>query len=219
MKYLKKEEKSKPVGLIIAVVVLSAAILVLVALLLWPKSKNLQVNSPLTTVPSTEPFEVTEAENPVIPTQAENPVIPTEAENPVIPTEADIVETQPSETVSMRIDTPYCELYFPAEWEAQITTTVNQYDGGCAVAFSGSVEDKQAYLFVVLFEEGEKQGNAVGYITTETGNTIWVYVEMNEQLTDATWTQEQADEIMTMQEGINHLLTELAQNVAFSAVN
>lgn len=201
MKYLKKEEKSKPVGLIIAVVVLSAAILVLVALLLWPKSKNLQVNSPLTTVPSTEPFEVTEAEN------------------PVIPTEADIVETQPSETVSMRIDTPYCELYFPAEWEAQITTTVNQYDGGCAVAFSGSVEDKQAYLFVVLFEEGEKQGNAVGYITTETGNTIWVYVEMNEQLTDATWTQEQADEIMTMQEGINHLLTELAQNVAFSAVN
>ena len=201
MKYLKKEEKSKPVGLIIAVVVLSAVILVLVALLLWPKSKNLQVNSPLTTVPSTEPFEVTEAEN------------------PVIPTEADIVETQPSETVSMRIDTPYCELYFPAEWEAQITTTVNQYDGGCAVAFSGSVEDKQAYLFVVLFEEGEKQGNAVGYITTETGNTIWVYVEMNEQLTDATWTQEQADEIMTMQEGINHLLTELAQNVAFSAVN
>lgn len=125
-------------------------------------------------------------------------------------------ESYPSPTPDIRdsysVETKYCALSFPEEWNGFFSYEIVE-ENGYGVVFYGIVEGKENQrLFSILFDHDE--GNTIGYLETEEGN-INVSVSVFEFKPGDDWTEEEVDFIYGMQEEMNYVIEKLQENERF----
>lgn len=126
--------------------------------------------------------------------------------------ESEVIE----EEEGFAIKTPYCTLYYPVKWENQVNTEIQEGEV-ITVQFHGQVEGKETlHLFDISF--GSDEGDTIGTIDAEDGTKISVNVVLHELLLDESWTDEEKNEIYTMQEDINYIIDRLEQEEDFDAL-
>jgi len=184
---MKKQKTLKT--LIVVLSVILVALLILLAVLI---KGNQPENAP--TEPSTEPSASTE------PMQTPSEPVPEETEEVTEPQ----VEIAP-ETPDVEIETPYCTLYFPGEWEEVLQ--VEQVKGDVyKVIFSCTVEDGLAVeLFRFLF--GGEDG--IGAVKAPDGKLVNVAVKSAEIKPGDDWTTSQINMVFSMQEALNEVLARM----------
>lgn len=123
-----------------------------------------------------------------------------------------VVETQDGKVVDEDfLETPYCNLYYPAQWKDSMDGQVIETESGFQVVFTGKVADKKAELFVIYFGKGTENAFPIGILKTETGEEIETYAELLDFAQDDTWTQEEVDTFCAMQESVNHIIAKLEE--------
>lgn len=184
---MKKQKTLKTLIVVLSVVLV--ALLILLAVLI---RGNQPENAP--TEPSTEPSVSTE------PMQTPSESTPEETEEVTEPE----VETVP-ETPDVEIETPYCTLYFPGEWEELLQ--VEQVKGDVhKVIFSCKLDDSRTVeLFRFLF--GGEDG--IGAVKAPDGKLINVSVKSAEIKPEDDWTTSQINMVFSMQEALNEVLAGL----------
>lgn len=161
------------------------------------------------TVPETEPA-VTEP-MPTEPVETE-PVV-TEP-MPTEPEETEPVFTQPTQPApsegqlpEITISTPVAQLYYPAQWEPYLQVETETGDG-CTAKFYGKVgSHAREHLFSITLDT--EPGAFLGTIVGLDGKEYNVYVLFAEFDPDESWTEEDKNTIINMQEDINYLLERL----------
>lgn len=103
------------------------------------------------------------------------------------------------EAEGLVIKTPIVDLRYPVKWKEQIRT--EQVEGDAyTVQFFGVVDGKEeVQLFNIVF--GETEGISLG--TIEGTEVCLVYVDIE---FDASWTEEEQNEIYAMQEDVNYII-------------
>ena len=176
-----KEEKTSRNPLLIPVIVLSIAVVVLSALLLIVVFGEKVEDQP-------------------------------EAVKAAQSNKSHVVETEEGKVVDEDfLETPYCKLYYPAQWKDSVDGQVIETKNGCQAIFTGKVADKEAQLFVIYFGEGTENAFSVGILKNEAGEEIEVYAELFDFEYDDTWTQEEIDTVCAMQESVNHVIAKLEE--------
>lgn len=126
-----------------------------------------------------------------------------------------LIETQEIQG-DFEIETPYCNLYFPAKWENQVSIEKieeEQY----IVQFFGNIEgEEQQHLFDVLFSGTE--GIKIGDLTMVDGTVIPVYIYSVEQQMNENWTEEEKNIIYAMQEDINYTIEKIEELDNFQTI-
>ena len=181
MRYL-KEEKSKRNPLLVPVIVLGFAVVILSAMLILSVFGN-RTGSVLVTA------------------------VQAEQTNKI-----HIAETQDGKIVDEdSLETPYCELFFPAQWKDLMHGNVIETENGCHAVFTGTVGEKEAQLFAIYFGKAAENAFPIGILKTETGEEIEVSAELFDFAYDDSWTQEEIDTVCAMQESVNHVIAKLEE--------
>ena len=131
------------------------------------------------------------------------------------PEQTQATGTEMADEKALVISTPYCDLYYPAQWKNQIRTETETTAQGCIVSFYGTVEEQEAKLFSVFFAEVSENSFPVGTID-HAGTMMDVSVELFD-LESSGFQGTSADDIIMMQEGINYLIDKLEENTFFTA--
>lgn len=236
MKYLNKKKKKNPLVPVLSVVVAVLAVILLALLLLKPAGDD-------QTTPTTEPAETgmeatageetTEAnaaqEDDQTQTQAPeqtDPMVETteapestdavEPDDQQDPTTPAIPETTEPLVEDVRIETPYCPLYFPGQWSEGLKTEIKEEDWVASVTFYGNVGGEDVLLFTLYF--GGASGYPVGIFQTEDGMMLDVTMENNDFELKDSWSAGEADRICAMQEALNYVLEKLSEEDGFTSV-
>lgn len=102
------------------------------------------------------------------------------------------------------IETEFATLHFPGKWAGQLRTEIH----AGSISFYGTVEGLPEYhLFDICFDS--RNQNAIGYLETETADRCYVSILINPVEREADWSDFQADQLLTMQENLNYLLSKL----------
>lgn len=119
-------------------------------------------------------------------------------------------EEAPKETTVvnfLKIETPYCELRYPAVWTETLHTEENENDGIYRVDFYCSLEGHENLLiFSVLL--GGDEGEQLGIVTNEAGITVPVNLLMNTPSEEGLQANE-LEILYSMQEAVNQLIEQL----------
>lgn len=200
MKYLKKKEKkSKPIGMILLVIIL------LLAAFACGTLCGTMLNSGGETQ-DTQPAQQTQ---------------PQETES--VPTESSAAEEEPaaqqSYVVSEIVDddlvvsTPYGEVRYAAQFEEFLRITHEFADDRYVVHFNADVGVGEVVnIFSVYFvKDNGKQpdGTVIGGFQNENGKMDLVIVTVNADLPRAEWDDDTANLIYAMQEGISYCMEQL----------
>lgn len=189
MKYLKKKKRN-----ILPVIIVIGCVLVLsVVLLILIQAKRPQqeaVAAPLTTLANTE-ASVTETVATEIP--------------------------QTTEALPIAIETPYCTLYYPAQWAEGLRTEVSGEEFDMAVSFYGTVAQEEYLLFTLYF--GGAEGFPVGVLEIQDGVMLDVTLDITDLEMNDSWNQEETDRICAMQEAMNDVLNYLEMEEKFVPAN
>lgn len=110
---------------------------------------------------------------------------------------------------AFEIETKYCTLFFPEIWKNHIEVKFSE-EAGYKAEFYGLVEGKDAqHLFDVCFNSDD--GNLLGYFENE-DEIINVSFDVFELEFDDSWSQEEIDQIYSMQEEMNFVMEMLGEN-------
>lgn len=110
-------------------------------------------------------------------------------------------ETEPAE---MLIETPYCELSYPAQWVDYLNLEIDESDG-YNVTFSAVLEGHEPVrLFTVHL--GGTQGAPVTTFTAADGSEMELRLTVFELDLDSTWTDEEKTILSSMQEDLNQII-------------
>lgn len=82
-----------------------------------------------------------------------------------------------SENQDLVIDTPYCELHFPSEWNGYIYTSVEQNDQAYKVIFTGILDEQKVDLFSVVF--GDSTEMPIGTLIQSDGSEVVVRLNVD----------------------------------------
>lgn len=110
-------------------------------------------------------------------------------------------------STDIAVETPVCTVYFPAYWQEQIRTEVDQAEN-ITVSFHGKIsENKEAHLFDIIF--GEPDTGFLGSVKAKNKEIYKVGVRMYEP--DRTVIQTDAEMYLfdSMQEDLNYLIARL----------
>lgn len=119
-------------------------------------------------------------------------------------------------TEDFAIETPYCTLYYPVQWQEQVR--IEAVEGEAyVVQFYGQVEGKEEqHLFDVLF--GSAEGTLIGDLKTADGANVSISIVSYAFEFGEEWTEDERISILTMQEDINHVLGKLEMNESFDSI-
>ncbi len=124
-----------------------------------------------------------------------------------------IIGTPDDNRNSVEIDTKYCTLLYPKEWENNLRTEIVDKDE-YKVEFYGTVEEKsEQHLFDVIFNGSS--GYHVGTLTMDGVEGVQLNIEPYESDFDDTWTDEEKDIIYAMSEDVNYIIGMLENSGAF----
>lgn len=114
--------------------------------------------------------------------------------------------TQPDAVDDFAIETPYGTLYYPGEWAPLLRTEITE-ENGCHVAFHADLDSgRQQELFTLTFGGTDP----IGAFTAGDGTKVGVSVTLAEFTPDNTWTDSEINVVYAMQDGLNHVLDNLA---------
>lgn len=104
----------------------------------------------------------------------------------------------------LKIKTKYCTLYYPAKWKDHLQVE----DQGAVVKFLANVEGHETQpLFDIVF--GGESGVLYDVVRADNGAEMEVLVVTYPFTPNADWSTETAEQISSMQEDINYLLSRL----------
>lgn len=113
------------------------------------------------------------------------------------------------EIASYEIETDFCTLYFTESWKEQIEIRYSN-DVGYKTEFYGLVKGKDAqHLFDICFNSDD--GELLGYLENE-DEIVNISVDVMELEFDDSWTQEEIDQVYSMQEEMNFVIDSLSKN-------
>lgn len=124
-------------------------------------------------------------------------------------------EQEPGDLV---VKTPYCDLYYPAQWKDTISITEQKLDFGYIVTFHCLINDKKAELFTVYFAEASDESFPIGIITVD-GVTMDVSMELPAITESEEWSDAERDLFGKLQEKANYLVDQLKQLDAFEPIH
>ena len=113
------------------------------------------------------------------------------------------------------ISTSYVDLAVPVQWEEHIHTHTEDLAEGYVVTFIGTVDDHEVVLFTFLFGVETDGSVPVGVLNVD-GTAVSISVEMMEIALDDTWSSDEENVVVAMQESINDILEALQENPGFS---
>ena len=120
-----------------------------------------------------------------------------------------IIEDDERINSAIEIETSYCMLYFPREYEENFEVKYKE-EAAYKVEFYGLVEGKDAqHLFDVCFNCDE--GDLLGYLENE-GEIINISIDMIDLKFDDTWESDEIDKIYSLQEEMNFVVDTLNKN-------
>ncbi|MBR6514780.1 MAG: hypothetical protein IKT46_08125 [Clostridia bacterium] len=105
------------------------------------------------------------------------------------------------------IDTPYCKLYFPVEWQDITKIETEQTEKSCIVSFSAMLDDSTFPLYAIVFGESET-GYPIVELATENG-TVSVFCEDRTTGVSDSLTEESKDIYFSMSEDVNVIISNL----------
>lgn len=108
------------------------------------------------------------------------------------------------ENYDVCIETQYCTLYFPGQWNQYLIIKEND-DAIGFYAEVGSVEEQ--YLFTISF--GNMKSDFLGKILTKDEAEVDVYVDIAKIVPETSWNQDEMSIIYAMQEEINYVISNL----------
>ena len=109
------------------------------------------------------------------------------------------------------IETPYCTLYYPNQWDNEIKIEQIE-DEAYIVKFSALLDNKgKQHLFDVIFNSESQE---LGYFDTKDGK-VSVDVIPADIIFDDTWTDAEKNMIYSMQEEINYMIEKLTEQDGF----
>ena len=147
-----------------------------------------------------------------------DPTVPAETAAVTEPL-ANGAEFAPVEIAGIAAQTPYVTLYYPEEWEGLVTVKATKADPEYRMDFHTEVSGKDIVLFGLIFSTAETaEGFALGSLTQQSGEAVYVFAAMNEELPE-TWSEEEIDQFSSMQERINDLIMQLNETPGFSRGN
>lgn len=197
---MKKKQNSRKL-LIIALVILSVLLAALLGLAIY-------LNQSGTEEPGTEPSDQQ--------TQGESaPTTAPEGETTMAPATDPAVEST-TEPEDMTISTKFGDHTYPGKWANQVRTEVKETGDGGYVTYYGTVNGKEAVLFTVHYGKAPENSFPIGTMKVD-GVSLAVSVEMSEFEPDSSWTEEEADTIRAMQEGLNDVIAHLKKDKAFTS--
>ena len=124
------------------------------------------------------------------------------------------VEQQIQEEEALKIETKYCDLYYPKKWENNLSIKIKDEDN-YLVTFIGQVKDgKENELFSIAFNG--KEGYKIGTLISDNDeiDVFLISAELPENL------ESDKQEILSgMQEDVNYLLKMLEKEKNFEVVN
>ena len=182
-----KNNKALKIVAIVLAAVLAVLLIAIAVLTIGSKPEDVPAE------PSTEPSASTAPSEEAAP---EEPVtVPVEEET------EPVVAIAP-ETPDVAIETPYCTLYFPGEWEELLS--VEQVTGDVhTVIFSCKLDaDNLIELFRISF--GDKNG--IGQVKASDGELVNLSVMSTDIQPDENWTTSQTNMVFGMQEALNEVL-------------
>lgn len=107
----------------------------------------------------------------------------------------------------LRIETPYCDLEYPAFYADKLYLEETESEDVYSVAFYCDLEDREPILmFTVLF--GGDEGEQLGIVTSANGITVPLNILMN-MPSEEGLENEELDILYSMQEAVNQLVQRL----------
>lgn len=125
-----------------------------------------------------------------------------------------IWETPPEETLGLEVETDYITLYYPRDWEEEVTPIQAEVNGNQVTTFRTKLFDQEIDLFSIILGPNEAEGYLLGQLKGEGEKLTNVYLEVNEQNPED-WTKEQYDEICALQERVNEITIRIQEDPRF----
>lgn len=113
------------------------------------------------------------------------------------------------------INTKFCSLHLPGRMEGLVRTEFTESDNGGVIFFYGTAGEKEAQLFALFFStEAGVAGSPVGQI--DVNGTVYLISVLFNELDMASWTEEEVETMVSLQDGLNHMLDMLQLEPGFS---
>ena len=105
------------------------------------------------------------------------------------------------------VNTEYGDLYYQAEWEAEMITEERTSNDTITVAFKAKINDETYELFEVII--GGDEGTYIGDLTGPDGTVREVYAQMEEIPVYEELTEGEQNRLYGMQEDVNCVIEHL----------
>lgn len=183
------------------------------------ENTSMDINLELCDLPDVEELYVLqEGVNYLLDRLKENPAFSSELNQNIPEAEESGEIREEQEPADLVVKTPYCELYYPAQWKDAITVTEQTLEFGYTVTFHCLINDKKAELFTVLFAEVSDESFPIGVITAD-GITMDVSLELPAITESEAWSEAELELFSKLQEKVNYLMDRLKQLDAFEGIN
>ena len=138
------------------------------------------------------------------------------AETTGAPAETDFgLEDAPQVPEGIELETPYITFYYPEEWEDKVDAEQQLSGNTCTLIFRTEMEGKTVELFRMILGREAAEGYLHGTLEDPAAGTINVYSVMNE-LNPEEWSDENFDILCAMQERVNDLIGQVAEDPRFT---
>lgn len=109
------------------------------------------------------------------------------------------------------IETPYCNLQYPVEWEDAVIISNEELDNGYKVNFVAVIEGDELPLFDIVFESNE--GAPLGTLKKDGKDISVSLISYNPELEN--YTEDQQMDFAGMSEDINVIISKLLEQYEF----
>lgn len=195
-KYARQSEKKFPWVPVAAVLVVLAVAAVILIPKLWDSQS-------VTDMP-TEPAVQQEPTDPVLLENTE----PEQAPPVDQTTPTDAMQTKEPVT-DLQVDTPYCTLHYPAQWNGCVKMVTDQQPDRFSVTFVGMIGEHEADLFAIVF--GESTEMPVGTLVQNDGAEITVRLNVDMFVADDNWSDDETSQAYEMIGDSAYVLEALAE--------
>lgn len=216
MKYAKKKQRSSLAGILLTIILMLSAFIGGT----WFGAEVLSADRNPTPEAVPGPSEIQETEAQEIVGETEAP----EATEAVQPEETAPAEQAPAVSgkntvyelndTDVVVPTPYCNLYYPAQFEEFLRISHEFSNELYAVHFNANFgEGSTSNLFSVYFakDDGKQpDGIIVGGLPDENGDIMLVIVVTNSGVPRAEWSQDTANLVYAMQENISYCMEKIS---------
>lgn len=121
--------------------------------------------------------------------------------------------TAPDETKGIEVQTDYFTFQYPKEWENKVEETRTEDGENCIVTFRTVISNQEIVLFSVVLGPDDAEGYLLGQLNNGE-ETINVYTAVNDMPAED-WSQEEYDEICSLQERINEIIMQFHEDDRF----